>query len=91
MLCEAAAFGLPSFTYDMGGLSNYVINGVTGYRLDIHSTADDFANIIEQTIKDNQFEKLHKGALSLYKDKISWSVWSRRFSELMVVKFNKNK
>ena len=84
---EASAFGLPSFTYDTGGLGNYVIDGENGFRLDIHSSAEDFARIIERIIKNDGFEKLHEGALRLYKEKNSWKAWSRRFATLMVNRF----
>lgn len=83
VFCEAAAFGLPAFTYDTGGLGNYVINGKTGYRLDKKSKAEDFANIIKKTVKCNEFLKLQSGSLALYEERISWSVWSRRFADMM--------
>lgn len=85
---EAAAFGLPSFTYDTGGLSNYVVNGKTGYRLDINSTADDFANAIMSSIVNDEFEKLHRAALTMYKEKLSWTAWSKRFAKMIEIKFN---
>ena len=30
---EASAYSMPIFTHDTGGISNYVINGINGYRL----------------------------------------------------------
>ena len=80
---EASAFGLPSFTYDTGGLANYVINGKNGYRLDIHASATDFAAIIGRVVRHNEFPELRKGALALYEEKNNWRAWSRRFAELM--------
>lgn len=80
---EAAACGLPSFTYDTGGIANYVVNGKTGYRLNIHSSAHDFANVIEEVVRNNKFEELHKGALMLYKERNNWVTWSQRFSDLI--------
>lgn len=77
---EASAFGLPSFAYDTGGISNYVINGKNGYRLSPDSTAVDFAHTIESAINTNEFKQLHDGALSHYKEKVSWKAWSKRFS-----------
>lgn len=90
VLCEAAAFGMPTFTSDTGGLSNYVINGKTGYRLSIHSNADDYAQAIERAIINNEMETLHKGALSYYQKRISWSAWSKHFSDVMVRHFGEN-
>lgn len=80
---EAAAFGLPSFTYDTGGIANYVVNNETGYRLDIQSSAQDFANVIAKTIRNNELEKLQKGALLLYKERNNWNRWGQKFSELI--------
>lgn len=86
---EASAFGFPSFTYDTGGLANYVINGKNGYRLDIHASASDFAAIIGKVIRNNEFPELRKGALALYEEKNSWRAWSRRFAALMDQHFNR--
>ena len=83
VFCEAAAFGLPSFTYDTGGLGNYVINGETGYRLNMNSSAEDFAHVIKRTVINNEFERLHRGALDLYNEKLNWGVWSQRFADMM--------
>ena len=80
---EAAAFGLPSFTYDTGGIANYVVNNETGYRLDIQSSAQDFANVIAKTIRNKELEKLQKGALLLYKERNNWNRWGQKFSELI--------
>lgn len=90
VLCEAAAFGLPAFTYDTGGLANYVINGKTGYRLNTNSKADDYAKVIERTIYNNEMGTLHKGALSYYQERISWSAWSKRFAEVIVKHFGED-
>lgn len=91
VLCEAAAFGLPAFTYDTGGLGNYVINGKTGYRLDPNAKAGDFANKIEEAIRNKEFETLHNGSLSYYRERISWEAWSRRFKHMMDRRFDNNR
>ena len=51
--CEACAFGLPIYTYDTGGVSNYVINDINGYRLPLNSTAEDFSKKILSTLTCN--------------------------------------
>ena len=43
VFAEASAYGLPIFTYDTGGVGNYVINGVNGYRLPLKDNASEFA------------------------------------------------
>ena len=88
-ICEASAFGLPTFTYDTGGLANYVINRVTGYRLPMNATSADFAERITEVIKKNEFRKLFIGSRSLYMNKTSWKAWSRRFPELIEKHLNR--
>ena len=81
--CEAAGFGLPTYTYATGGTTNYVVDGLNGYTLPPKSSADEFAEVIMNDIKENRMDRLHEGALSLYRDKLSWGAWSKRFKDIM--------
>lgn len=83
VFCEASAFGLPIYTYDTGGIGNYVINGQNGYRLNIKSTAEDFAAKIYTSITSGELPTLHDGALSLYTERLNWNSWSERFQTLI--------
>uniref|UniRef100_UPI004026EE48 glycosyltransferase family 4 protein n=1 Tax=Bacteroides uniformis TaxID=820 RepID=UPI004026EE48 len=74
--CEAAAFGIPIFTYDTGGLGNYVVNGVNGYRLSMDSTGVDFANCIYSSYIKSELEKLSSGATMLFNAKLNWEIWA---------------
>ncbi len=80
---EASAYGLPIFTYDTGGIGNYVINGVNGYRLNLNSTAENFANRIYQSWMCCEFVTLSNGGKKLYKDKFNWDCWRKRLYERM--------
>ena len=82
---ECAAYGIPVITYDTGGVGNYVINGLNGYRLPLSSDAKDFANKIKEILDTNQFEKLSKGGLKIYKEKLNWNNWTKEF----LIYFNK--
>lgn len=81
--CEAAGFGLPTYTYATGGTTNYVVNGINGCTLPPKSSADEFADVIMNDIKGNRMDRLHEGALNLYRDKLSWGAWSKRFKDIM--------
>lgn len=83
VLCEASAFGLPIFTYDTGGLANYVLNGVNGYRLPLQANETDFANTIITCIKNNELEKLSSGGIKLFNEKLNWNAWARSFKKIM--------
>ena len=81
--CEASAYGVPIFTYDTGGTGDYVIDGVNGYKLPPTATAADFADCIKRNLNAESLQALHEGGLRLYKEKLSWTAWSRRFREIM--------
>ena len=81
--CEAAAHGIPVFTTDTGGIANYVVNGVNGYRLPLTGTGADFANKIKECICKQEFSGLSENARRLYKEKLSWPAWSSRFAEMV--------
>ena len=81
--CEASASGVPSFTYNTGGTGDYVINGGNGYALPAAATAADFADCIKRNLNAESLQALHEGCLRLYKEKLSWSAWSRRFKKIM--------
>lgn len=83
VFCEASGFGLPIFAYDTGGVGNYVVNGINGYRLPIDSTGEDFARCIQNAVVKEELDMLSKGASDLYKKRLNWTVWSEKVSELL--------
>lgn len=81
--CEASAYGVPVFTYNTGGTGDYVIDGVNGYKLSPSDGAAEFAACIKRNLNAASLQTLHEGGLRLYKEKLSWSAWSRRFKKIM--------
>lgn len=81
--CEASAYGVPVFTYNTGGTGDYVIDGVNGYKLSLSDGAAEFAACIKRNLNAASLQTLHEGGLRLYKEKLSWSAWSRRFKKIM--------
>lgn len=80
---EAAAAGMPCYTYLTGGTGDYVVNGVNGYALPAGAPASAFAEQILSDIKNNRLPSLHEGALKLFQEKLSWEAWAKRFSKIM--------
>ena len=66
-----------------GGTGDYVIDGVNGYRLPLSAAAADFAACIKRNLNAASLQALHEGGLRMYKEKLSWKAWSRRFREIM--------
>ena len=81
--CEAAGFGLPTYTYATGGTENYVIEGINGHTLRRTQQAIDFASCIIDDIEQHRIGSLHEGALRLYQEKLSWPAWSKRFKAII--------
>ncbi|MFI3320917.1 MAG: glycosyltransferase family 4 protein [Rikenellaceae bacterium] len=83
VFCECSAFGLPSFTYDTGGVGNYVINGINGYRLPLGSRGEDFGEKIYQCIQTDEINILSKQAVDLYNEKLNWKVWQEKVEDIV--------
>ena len=76
--CESSANGLPVFSHNTGGVSNYVYNGKNGYLLPLGSTGIDFGKKIQQCLENGELEKMTVTAPLIYKEKLNWSVWSKK-------------
>lgn len=84
---EASGFGVPIISTETGGISDYVINGVNGYRMRLSDDGDSYASKIEYLIDNDELKKLSYGALKLYKESTSWRAWGEQFNNL-VKKYN---
>ena len=84
VFCECSAFGIPIYTYDTGGIGDYVINDINGYRLPMYAGPTDFAEKIMSTISIDKQESLNKGCQRVYKECLSWHVWSIGFREILI-------
>lgn len=83
VFCESSAYGLPIFTYNTGGIGNYVIDGVNGYKLPLTSKGKEFADRIELSLKNNEFERLGQGGIKLFNEKLNWHSWANSFKRIM--------
>ena len=79
--CEAAAYALPIFSYDTGGVSSYVINGVNGYTFPITANAEDFAKQIYECIGNGKMQKFSIESRKLYEQRFNWDVWGDRVAD----------
>lgn len=76
--CEAAAYGLPIFSCNTGGVSSYCINNLNGRCLSKNATGEDFAEAIYETLHNNKMEFFSKSSRKLYEDKFNWDVWGEK-------------
>ena len=81
--CEAAAFGLPCYTYSTGGTTDYVINEYNGRALPLSDGPAGYANAIYDDTMLGKLPVFNSHARQLHKEKLSWEAWARRFSEII--------
>ncbi len=80
---ESSAYGMPIYTYDTGGISDYVLNDVNGYLLPLSLGAEDFADKIQSTLDVEKQKQLHVGCISMYQRRLNWNVWGDEFKEIL--------
>lgn len=87
--CESSANGLPCFTHDTGGTSNYVYNGKNGYLLPLGSTGEDFGKKIKECLESGELERMTESARIVYKEKLNWNVWAGKVEKIVNNLINK--
>jgi glycosyltransferase involved in cell wall biosynthesis len=76
---EAAAFGAPTITNDVGGLATSVAHGVSGIVLPGHSPAEAYVETIVRLVqKPDEYARLSKGARKRYEEEQNWQVAGRQ-------------
>ncbi len=86
VFCEASAYGIPSITFDTGGIGDYVLNGENGYRLPMGSGADDFANKILDVFSDaDRLEYMKQKASEMYRERMNWDALGDKLNELIQI------
>ncbi len=74
VFCEASAYGLPSLSYDTGGVKGAIREGINGFCFSLHSTAHDFAAKIAEYIADeNKYQQLSISARNLFEKELNWN------------------
>lgn len=74
VFCESSAYGIPSITYDTGGIGDYVINGENGYRLPIGASGKEFARVIMDLVNSpGKLNEMRKNAKEMYSKELNWN------------------
>lgn len=81
---ESNAYGLPVFTHDTGGVSNYIENGTNGYMLPIGSSGQDFGELIKDCLLDGRLEVMSHKAVDVYKNKLNWNRWREKVEPIIL-------
>jgi glycosyltransferase involved in cell wall biosynthesis len=81
---EAAAFGVPTITNDVGGLATSVAHGVSGVVLPAHSPAEGYVDAVMELARNpGEYARLSAGARQRYEQEQNWQVAGRRVMKAM--------
>lgn len=77
VFCEAAAFGVPSVTTNVGGIPSIVSNGVDGLCLPATSAPAAFADAIEACVRDkDRYVEMSERIALKYRETHSWRAFA---------------
>ncbi len=80
---EAAAYGLPVFSYNTGGVGSYVEHNGNGILLPLFAKGEDFASEIVRCWDGGLFPRFSERGKVLFREKLNWTCWRSRFSKLI--------
>lgn len=74
--CEAACFGLPSISTDVGGISSIIVDGETGALEPLKAPAERYALRIGEIMSDHNRYRAHAvAARQRYEQRLNWDVF----------------
>ncbi len=81
---EAAAFGTPTVTNDVGGLATTVEDGVSGIVLPGHSPAESYVRVISDLIRTpRRYHALCESSRARYERELNWSAAGNRLFDVL--------
>ena len=84
LFCEASAYGVPSISANVGGVSQPVKEGVNGFLLPKDALAEDYANKIREVFGDKElYLKLRQTSRKEYELRLNWKVWGKNVESIM--------
>lgn len=73
VFCESSAYGIPSVTYETGGIGSYIIDGENGYKLPLGSSGKDFAKCIVDIFNNpSKLDYMREKAKEMYHENMNW-------------------
>lgn len=83
VFAEASAHGIPVFTYNTGGVGNYVLDGVNGYKLPVGASGEEFGAKILNCQISGELLRMKDRSIELYQQKLNWRVWGEKVGALI--------
>lgn len=72
-VCEAAAFGVPAFAADVGGIPTIVRPGINGWLMPASFSATEGAATLQASFaRDGEYQRLARGARDDFETRLNW-------------------
>lgn len=85
VFCEAASYGIPLISHDVGGISEIIKDGENGYSFQMNEKTEKIAQRITSIFQEKDtYIKLRETTLLDYKNRLNWKVAIRKFESLTV-------
>lgn len=81
--CEAAAYGLPIFSYQTGGVPSYCMDKINGRCLPLSTTGEGFADAIYDAIVSGDMEKYAIESHKLFEERFNWETWGSKVRKII--------
>jgi glycosyltransferase involved in cell wall biosynthesis len=86
VFCEAAAFGLPSFASETGGIPSVIENERTGRLFPLDANGQDYAKAIVELWRDPaRLDKMVSASRDHYESQLNWDAWGKRTANVIRV------
>ncbi|MCS2221615.1 glycosyltransferase family 4 protein [Bacteroides fragilis] len=83
LYCEAAAYGIPVLTSNVGGVSQVIREGKNGFLFPVNATAIDYANQIINLYTDKiKYENMQKLSREEFETRLNWQIWKKQMNTL---------
>lgn len=84
VVAEAASFGVPSISYDTGGVSGNFDPGKTGILLETSAGPAEFSNEINDLLSDrSRYIDMAHAAMSYSQRRLNWPAWAQEVGTLV--------
>ena len=84
VFCEASAYGVPSISADVGGVSQAIKEGKNGYLLPSDATVTDYAEKIKDVFSDkDHYIKLRQSSRKEYETRLNWDIWGEKVNKIL--------
>lgn len=84
VFCEAASYGIPLISHDVGGISEIIKDGINGYSFQKNEKAEIMAQKIIRLFQEKDtYINLRKSTILDYRNRLNWTVAIEKFENLI--------